>query len=139
MDIKLFLDDVRFPEVVQWMGDDNYVYQEPGWIIVRNYKEFINYIENNNLPTLIAFDHDLEYQLIDKEDERIKSFNGEIALVGTKLEKDQPNGLQCAKWLVEYCKISKQKLPIFICHSLNPMGKVDILSYLTNAKKHLNL
>ena len=44
---KLYLDDQRTPI-------------EKGWTVVRNYKEFVAYIENNAMPDIISFDHDLQ-------------------------------------------------------------------------------
>lgn len=44
---KLYLDDQRTPV-------------EKGWKVVRNYKEFVAYIENNAMPDIISFDHDLQ-------------------------------------------------------------------------------
>ena len=46
-------------------------------------------------------------------------------------------GLDCAKWLVEYCLDNNTKLPDYIVHSANPAGKENIEKYLFNAKKHL--
>lgn len=134
---KLFLDDVRFPENVQWMNENNYLYQEPGWDIVRNYDEFVKYIKEGGLPGLIAFDHDLEYQIV--EDEGLRTFNGEVSLLQCNYDTNQPNGLDCAKWLVDYLVETEQRMPFYICHSMNPMGKEDILAYLGNAEKHLYL
>ena len=54
----LFLDDVR-----QVMDTFHYtkhpVYTEDNWDVVRNYNEFCNYIQDNGVPALISFDHDL--------------------------------------------------------------------------------
>ena len=62
---KLYLDDVRNPKT-------------EGWEIVRNYDDFVNYINENGLPDEISFDHDL----------------------GEDVSK---TGYDCAKWLCEYC------------------------------------
>ena len=43
---KLYLDDVRIP-------------QTEGWEIVRNYDDFVKWIEENGLPDIVSFDHDL--------------------------------------------------------------------------------
>lgn len=43
---KLYLDDSRTP-------------LEKGWDVVRNYDEFVAYIETHSMPDIISFDHDL--------------------------------------------------------------------------------
>ena len=57
----LFLDDIRNPSDV-----GNYIraslaelFSKENWIIVRNYKEFCNYIEKKGVPNVVSFDHDL--------------------------------------------------------------------------------
>lgn len=63
MSYNLFLDDVRQPEqcvnYVFPLGirPDTYVKYE--WVVVKNYKEFVAYIEENGMPERISFDHDL--------------------------------------------------------------------------------
>ena len=62
MSYYLFLDDIRMPWQV-----GNYIYpvelrseyRLQNWIIVRNYKEFINTINEKGFPQCISFDHDL--------------------------------------------------------------------------------
>jgi hypothetical protein len=51
----------------------------------------------------------------------------------------EKTGLDCAKFLVEYCMIVGSLLPEYLVHSANPTGKKNIQAYLENAKKHLNL
>ena len=43
---KLYLDDIRIPKT-------------EGWVIVRTYDEFVNWITKNGLPEEVSFDHDL--------------------------------------------------------------------------------
>ena len=58
MSYKLFLDDVRRPKgTFSYMGLS--VFNEPNWVIVRNYYAFISLIEKKGIPEVIAFDHDL--------------------------------------------------------------------------------
>ena len=49
----------------------------------------------------------------------------------------EKTGFDCAKWLVDWCLENSLKLPDFVVHSANPIGKQNIQSYLYNAKKHL--
>lgn len=77
---------------------------EPNFVWVKNLQEFTRYIESNGLPDLVSFDHDL----------------------GAGLEK----GATCAKWLLQYCKNSKQQLPKCYAHSANPNGIKEINNIL---------
>jgi len=47
----------------------------------------------------------------------------------------EKTGLDCAKWLVDYCMDNNQKLPEYSVHSMNPAGGKNILEYLNNFKK----
>jgi len=82
-----------------------------GYIVywVTNYSEFIEWIEKFGLPDAISFDHDL----------------GEVA-----------TGMDCAKWLVNYCLDNNRELPEFYVHSANPVGAENIKTLLENYKKH---
>lgn len=50
---KLFLDDIRTIEMVYDKS------MEPEFDIVRNYYDFVAYIQKNGLPEFISFDNDL--------------------------------------------------------------------------------
>jgi hypothetical protein len=119
---KLFLDDVRSITDVY----DN----DKDFIIVKNYEEFISWINSNGLPDFISFDHDLA-------DEH---YNIGIDLyiedkpLDYSLYKEK-TGMECAKWLINYCLDNNLKLPDFKVHSANPAGRDNILSILTNFKK----
>ena len=97
---KLYLDDIRNPKT-------------EGWDIVRNYDEFVNWIEKNGVPNEISFDHDLG-------------------------ESDEKTGYDCAKWLCEYCWIIGLPLPEFNVHSANVVGKENIEGILKNFEKKFN-
>lgn len=99
---KLFLDDLRIPP------DDT-------WEVVRNYQEFIYWIETNGLPGIISFDHDLG---------------------------EDKSGFDGIKWLCEFIlnenekrnqskesELEKQDLPQIRVHSANPVGKENIELY----------
>lgn len=110
----LFLDDYRKP--LSMIFDDGIP-----WILVKNYQEFTDYITKKGVPYFIAFDHDLA-------DEHYKAND-----ISTYKEK---TGMDCAKWLVEYCIINKIKLPFWKVHSMNPIGKENIISLLTHFERH---
>jgi hypothetical protein len=136
---KLFLDDIRQVRDACYYVQNPRIYWEEDWDIVRNYNEFVDYIEKNGLPNLISFDHDLadeHYEDLFSDPNWSKS-NDDIEL---KYEEyREKTGLDCAKWLVEYCEENKLKLPVFFVHSANPVGRRNIEDYLHNAKQFLGL
>lgn len=112
----LWLDDMRNPYNANnqnkslWIKtyapeyyDKNLVY----W--VKNYDEFVNWIQVNGLPDMICFDHDLG--------------EGE-------------SGYDCAKWLVDYCIDNDLKLPDWNIQSSNPVGKLNIDGIFKSFIKH---
>lgn len=126
-DKYLFLDDVRMPYEV-----GNYIYpvrlrpmyRQKSWKIVRDYEEFVEYIEKNGLPDVVSFDHDLADIHYDP-------------LTWTEgFEYEEKTGYDCAKWLVDYCQNHNLKLPEFYCHSMNPVGKDKILKLLNSFKTY---
>jgi hypothetical protein len=125
----LFLDDIRVPYTVfDYTGND--IYTLSFWQIVRNYESFVAHIDQKGLPDVISFDHDLadsHYTPPEFWDDYEKSKEWQDAQVHT-----EKTGYDCAKWLVQYCIDNKKKLPKFYCHSLNPVGKDNILRLLNN-------
>jgi len=133
---KLFLDDFRDPKDAITLVPSNYnkFYWENDWDVVRNYNEFVDYIEENGLPQFISFDHDLGDTAMDEYFRNVV-VNGVIDYDNIK----EKTGLDCAKFLVEYCADENQPLPEYLVHSANPAGKQNIISFLENAKKHLSI
>lgn len=101
---KLFLDDVRIPKT-------------EGWEIVRNYDDFIKWIDENGLPDVISFDHDLS-DISDMAKEK--------------------TGYDAAKWVCEYCWVNGIPIPDYNVHSANPVGRDNINQLLSSYKKKLN-
>jgi len=130
---KLFLDDIRqVKDAVYLVNDNRRIYFEDGWDIVKNYKEFVSWIKRNGLPEFISFDHDLadvHYQV---------DFQDWDFFTADQLGVEE-TGLDCAKWLVDYCADNGFKLPPYQVHSANPAGRENIKQYLANAKKHLDV
>src|ERR1043166_3067978 len=77
---------------------------QASFLIVRYYDSFVEYIKKNGLPVFITFDHDLG---------------------------KGKDGYACAKWLVNYCISNKLECPEFTSHSMNPVGKENIMKLLT--------
>jgi len=106
----LWLDDIRDPKTSDWLLTyaPEYAYGDGEVIWVKNYDEFVSWIEKNGLPDGICFDHDLG---------------------------EEKSGYDCAKWLVEYCMDNNLPIPKFNIQSANPTGKININSLLKNYQK----
>jgi len=128
----LFLDDNRIPkDVFKYSGDSDYIRLR--WTIVRSYNEFVSTIKKKGLPSLASFDHDLA-------DTHTKYFfdNGGYANPPdpSKANFTEKTGMDCAKWIVEFCMDNNLKLPKYKVHSKNPCGRENITFYLQNYLKH---
>ena len=142
----LWLDDIRNPfvndnceiilneikntylEYLNQKDPDSYIDFEINW--VTNYHEFISWIEKRGLPNYISFDHDLadEHYVpshLWDDYEKSKEFQN-------KQNYKEKTGLDCAKWLVEYCIDYNKELPFFNVHSANPVGADNIKTLLDN-------
>lgn len=126
--VKLFLDDNRWPpEAAKWMhkrvgSEDNLLYLDPDWQVVRNYPQFVDWIEKNGLPDLISFDHDLadgHYHQSLQEG----SINYESENFNSDLNK---TGYHAITWLIDYCREKSLPLPECLVHTMNPVGKQNI-------------
>lgn len=105
----LWLDDIRDPEKFSI----KYGIENDEIIWVKNYYDFIDWINTNGLPGTIALDHDL----------------GDVS-------ENEKTGYSAAKWLVEYCLDNKLQLPKWIILSANTVGAENINCLLNNFKKH---
>lgn len=93
------------------------------FIWVKNMYQFIEHIEKNGVPQFVSFDHDLNNR-----------GGGEGLSDEQKLNN---NGVNCAKWLVNYCKRTGQPLPKFYIHSANPKHGPEIAKVLTAENKKI--
>lgn len=130
MTYNLFLDDIRMPHDV-----GNYIYPvelrplfrlQP-WEIVRNYDEFVAKIIESEIPDLISFDHDLSDEHYDPS-----MYQGETEYNKNYERFKEKTGYDCAKWLIKYIIDNKFKMPEILCHSMNPVGKENILKLFEN-------
>lgn len=104
------------------------------WVL--SYEQFVQWIEKYGLPDIISFDHDLadehytpEYFWSNyEESKKYQEWRSE-----TYQEK---TGMDCAKWLVDYCIDNDKELPEFYVHSANPVGADNIKGILNNYIKH---
>lgn len=123
---KLFLDDIRVPfDCAKYMRPDDlkYMYEDEQWDIVRTYNDFVGYIEHFGVPDLISFDHDLA-------DEHYSPMMYDGSNVYNRLydEFKEKTGYDCAKWLCSYCSENGLPYPTYLVHSMNPVGRDNILS-----------
>jgi hypothetical protein len=114
--------------------DVRHVYEDENWDVVRTYDDFVGYIEHFGLPDVISFDHDLADEHYDSEMYSLSNSYNEKYL--TFKEK---TGYECAKWLCEYCSKNNLPLPLYIIHSMNPIGKENILSVLESYKRNFKI
>lgn len=85
----LWLDDFRNPK--------DYLNGDYDIVWVKDYEEFCHHIDNNGLPDIICFDHDLGYE---------------------------KSGYDCAKYLVHYCQQNNLDIPQYDIQSSNVVGKI---------------
>lgn len=128
----LWLDDLRDPILDLEKKVPKINFKTIVW--VKCFESFTEWIEKNGLPDVISFDHDLAFEHYTPE-----CFWNNYQL--SKEYQDSQNykektGLDCAKWLCDYCLRNSLTLPKYYIHSANPVGADNINNYLYNYKKH---
>ncbi|SOK58383.1 hypothetical protein [Yersinia phage fHe-Yen9-04] len=104
---KMFIDDIR---------DVNMYYPYDEFVVVRSYKDAVQYVTEHGLPSFVSFDHDL----------------------GDTESENEETGYTFAKYLVEYMMDNQIAVPFeYHVHSANPVGAMNIMSYLENAFKFI--
>lgn len=131
--MNLFLDDARVPnDCANYTG--NSIYRLKQWKIVRNYFEFIEAV-TKELPKIISFDHDLaeeHYEDLFSNENWNKPDSKIILKYDSYKEK---SGYECCKWLTDYCRSNNLKLPEIYVHSMNPVGKKNIIELVNGFEK----
>ena len=94
--------------------DDERFPKSIGWDIVRDFDEFKMWITMNGLPDLVSFDHDLG---LNKDGSLKKS------------------GVDCARWMCQYCIDNGLPLPDYNIHTANGVGRDNIQSVLKTFHK----
>ncbi len=130
---NLFLDDERVPYSPHGSGIEdafNYTqnidYVNLDWFVVRSFEEFVAYIEKNGTPQLISFDHDLA-------DEHYQYLLTQNDVDYTKYK--EKTGMECVKWLCDYCLDNDKKFPKHLIHTQNIIGGKNMLEYIKNFNK----
>ena len=119
---NLFLDDERIPTHVTWVD----IPKDQHYSVVRNYQEFVDLITLRGLPKFVCYDHDLGSAHYGH------GLNGDDIPYDSYTEK---TGYDAAKWLVNYCMNKGIKHPPYVVHSMNPVGKLNIESYIESYNK----
>lgn len=123
---NIYLDDVRTPI-------NTSTHETPNWIVVRNYEEFIEKIEELGLENIewISLDHDLG-------DSAMKEWHNNVAKNYTLDYNNitEKTGMDCTKWLVEQWMNGKPICNVMI-HSANAIGSANMMGYINNYR-HLN-
>ena len=119
---NLFLDDIRIPTNVTWVD----IPKDQHYSLVRNYQEFVDLITLRGLPKFVCYDHDLsDCHYGDGLNDRGIDYDSYT----------EKTGYDCAKWLVDYCMKNGVKHPPYVVHSMNPVGKKNIISYVESYNK----
>jgi hypothetical protein len=125
--IRIYLDDVRTP-------------LDESWIVVRNYEQFVEKVEEIGLQNidLISLDHDLGPAAMK---EYFQNVHPNYQLDYNNIT--EKTGMDCVKWLVQhfYDTNPNQSLlvrgepiqfPKVYVHSANPIGSGNMMGYINN-------
>jgi|GEM_PF-3997303 hypothetical protein len=123
MNFFLFLDDSRQPHKVDWVK----LPQNVEWVIVKNYNEFVHTIQIMGVPKFVAYDCDLcdehyaaYFELKELYPAHHKTFK-------------QKCGIECAEFLINYCKHHQVSHPDYIVHSKNQYGGAAIQNLISKS------
>jgi hypothetical protein len=129
MKYNLFIDDVRLPVDCANYMPDHVKYRKKEWIILRSYNEVVKFLKNNKIEDIehVSYDHDLADEHYDYTHEW-----GNKEIYNSMKEK---TGYDCAKYIVDKCMDANISHPQFDVHSMNPVGKNNIIKYIENYNK----
>jgi hypothetical protein len=133
---NIFLDDIRVPTDVTWVN----IPVDQHYSVVRSYKEFVDLITlRREVPKYVCYDHDLADPV---GVFGILALRHNAAVIGLNNDEipynsyNEKTGYDCAKWLVNYCMERGIKHPPYIVHSMNPIGKLNIESYINSYNRN---
>lgn len=117
----LFLDDIR--DIARVYPTLAY---KP-WVTVRSAADFKSVILSRGMPQIISFDHDLS-------DEHYAAPVSDWENPNIIADNRTETGYDAAKWLTQYfnntVKKHGHKIPQTFVHSMNPVGKLNIINHL---------
>jgi len=114
--VMLYLDDVRTPN-------------DKEWIVVRNYEQFVNRINQHGLENIevISLDHDLgDSAMIEYYNNVKDNYTLDYNNISEK------TGYDCCKFLVNRSIETGIPLPQIYVHSANPIGSANMMGYVNN-------
>jgi len=117
---KIYLDDIRTPI-------------DKDWVVVRNYDEFVNKVNEIGLENidLISLDHDLGDSAMNEWLYGVvKNYSIDYSKITEK------TGMDCVKWLVKQWMKGKPVVDVFV-HSANAIGSGNMTGYINNYR-HIN-
>lgn len=125
---NLFLDDERNPKDVNWID-----LPLVEWTVAKSYNDFVRIVSSLGLPRRVTFDHDLA----DEHYQEYHWMHSEKNLKKGTFQYDkmkEKTGYECAKWLVEYCRERGYAFPEYYVHTLNPIGKENIIQFIESSQ-----
>jgi len=109
----LMIDDERNLEQHGKYLRENGVDTSKPWSIVKSFNEMVEWVKENGVPDVVTFDHDL----------------GDTSELEMK-------GVQCARWMIEFCMKNLVPVPEYNVHSSNGPGSKNIESIFETYKKY---
>jgi len=133
----LWLDDFRNPFTKQWFPKilPQYIDRMDDIVWVKSYDEFIEWITENGMPFFISFDHDLANEHYAPEKYYVDGTYDTWAKTQDFTEK---TGMDCARWLVDYCMDTETNMCKWFSHTANDAGRKNIDGLLISFIKHIN-
>lgn len=118
--MNLYLDDKRVPNMShnKDKGLGAAYSDESKWVIVRDYFEFVDVVNNNfDKIKLVSFDHDLAC---------FKKTHG---------IREEFTGKTATDYLINFCLDNNKKFPDWYVHTDNTSGRGNIIGAITNYLK----
>ena len=114
--VLVWIDDIRDPQESTWQNwiKKNFGTNDFDITWIKSYKEFVDFVDKNGLPSNVSLDHDLG----DVED-----------------PNNEKTGYDCAKYIVDYCMDNDRDIPNYRIQSDNGPGRENIDKYLQNYHK----
>lgn len=115
---NIFLDD-QFRPFDIFCKTNNKLYQEQQFVVVKSKDQFVGYIEeqfkkDRSYPSFISFDYHLAPVNMRVTDDRCIYYGDETYI---------PDGVECAEWIVEFCRKNNLLIPKYFIHDVNPIGR----------------
>jgi hypothetical protein len=130
---NIFLDDSR-NTTEAFYKFNNPIYRND-IVTIKNYKNFVDHIEtqftkDGSYPGFISFDYQLSNVTMQVTEDKTIFFNEECY---------QETGLECAVWIINFCKKHNLPIPKYFIHDDNTYGKRKITKLFTDSEKVKNV